>query len=259
MTLIKTTDDYTLWYDVAGPDDAPGVIFPIRYRGEFATLGATLSEQYRIVRYKPRRVIGGLEREPGAGGDWQGADCTEYPTGMEISDLHAVADAGGLDGFVLAGYSGMAALAAFLAPISARAQGLLVGGFPLLADFDYWLGFEEGARAALIQAGLPGKAGDHHLGRLMFRQWATRDDRPALAALPGPKVLWYGSQDCEPACRMYDFVGGAAIARHDHADEPELLELGFEVIEVEGHDHIGALAEGDVAPRLMEALDGSQW
>ncbi|MEY9892163.1 pimeloyl-ACP methyl ester carboxylesterase [Catenulispora sp. MAP5-51] len=262
MALIETNDGYTLWYEASGPHDAAGIVFPVRHRGEFAALGTALAETYRVVRYKPRRVVGETEDEPGAGagGAWQGPDFTEYPTRMEVADLHAVADAAGLDGFVLAGYSGMAALAGFLAPLSDRTRGLLVGGFPLLADFDYWLGFEEGARAALVQAGLPDQAGDHHLGRLMFRQWAARDDRAALAALPGPKILWYGSQDCEPECRMSHHAGGAAIARHDHADEPRLRDLGFEVIELAGHDHIGALAQVDVVmPQLREALAGSSW
>lgn len=260
MALIETGDGYTLWYDAAGPEDAAGIVFPVRYRGEFAALGTALAETYRVVRYKPRRVVGEIEDEPGAGGEWQGPDCTEYPTQMEVADLHAVADAAGLDGFVLAGYSGMAALAGFLAPLSDRTRGLLVGGFPLLADFDYWLGFEEGARAALIQAGLPDKAGDHHLGHLMFRQWAARDDRAALAALPGPKILWHGSQDCEPECRILDLVGGTAVTPHNHADEPELRDLGFEVIELAGHDHIGAMAQLDVVlPWLTEALAGCTW
>ncbi|ACU74694.1 hypothetical protein Caci_5836 [Catenulispora acidiphila DSM 44928] len=263
MALIETSDGYTLWYDAVGPWDAAGIVFPVRHRGEFAALGTALAETYRVVRYKPRRVVGEVEDEPGAGGTWQGPDFTEYPTQMEVADLHAVADAAGLDGFVLAGYSGMAALAGFLAPLSDRTRGLLVGGFPLLADFDYWLGFEEGARAALVQAGLPDKAGDHHMGHLMFRQWAARDardDRAALAALPGPKILWHGSQDCEPECRAFDPAGGTAIGRHNHADEPELRDLGFEVIEVAGHDHIGALAQIDVVlPQLAEALAGSKW
>jgi hypothetical protein len=65
----------------------------------------------------------------------------------------------------------------------------MVGGFPLLASCDYWLGFEEGARAALVQAELQDKAADHHLGCLFYREWGRRDDRDALAALPGPKIL----------------------------------------------------------------------
>jgi hypothetical protein len=67
-------------------------------------------------------------------------------------------------------------------------------------------------RAALIQAGMQDKAADHHLGRLFFREWGKRDDRLALAALPGAEDRLDGSRDHEPDCRMYDFVGGAAIA-----------------------------------------------
>jgi hypothetical protein len=122
----------------------------------------------------------------------------------------------------------------------------MIGGFPLLASCDYWLGFEEGARAGLIQAGLPEKAADHHLGRLFYREWGQRDDRTALAALRGPKILSYGSRDCEPDCRMHDFVGGAAIARHIRAHAEKLRGVGFELIEFEDQDHVGALATTDL-------------
>jgi hypothetical protein len=68
------------------------------------------------------------------------------------------------------------------------------------------------------QAGLVEKApGDHHLGRLYYREWAARDDRPAPAELPGPKSLWVGTRDCEPDCRIYDFGGGATISRRKEA------------------------------------------
>lgn len=258
MPVAVASDGYKLWYDVAG--DGPAIVFPARFRAEFALLGAALADRYRVVRYKPRRVVGEMEAEEEAGGPWDAASLTQYPLNMEVADLHAVADAAGVCDFVLAGYSGMAALAGFLAPVSERAVGLMVGGFPLLASCDYWLGFEEGARAALVQAGLQDKAADHHLGRLFYREWGRRDDRDALAALPGPKILWYGSRDCEPDCRMYDFVGGAAIARHIHAHSEELRGVGFELVEFEGYDHIGALATTDVVvPRVSAALAKAGW
>ncbi|MEV0568826.1 hypothetical protein [Dactylosporangium sp. NPDC050588] len=258
MPIAAAHDGYKLWYDVAG--DGPAIIMPARLRNEFAALGAALSDQHRVVRYKPRQVVGVMEPEPEAGGQWEPASWAQYPLDAEIADLHAVADAAGVTDFVLAGYSGMAALAAFLGPISDRVIGLMIGGFPLLASCDYWLGFEEGARAALIQAGLPDSAADHHLGRLLYREWGRRDDTVALTAMTGPKILWYGSRDCEPDCRMYDFVGGAAIARNirNHADE--LRRAGFELIELDGHDHIGALADTDlIAPRLSAALAKAGW
>ncbi|RAJ62467.1 hypothetical protein K378_03818 [Streptomyces sp. Amel2xB2] len=59
---------------------------------------------------------------------------------------------------------------------------------------------------------------------------------------------------------MYDFVGGAAIARHIRAHADELRAAGFELIEVEGQDHIGALATTDViAPELSAVLDKASW
>lgn len=258
MSIVVAADGYRLWYEVVG--DGPAIVMPARFRTEFAALGAALAGGHRIVRYKPRQVVGVTEAEDEAGGVWEPGSWPRYPLEAEVADLHTVADAAGVPEFVLAGYSGMAALAGFLAPQSDRAVGLLIGGFPLLASCDYWLGFEEGARAALIQSGLPEKAVEHHLGRLLYREWGTRDDRSVLAALSGPKIIWYGSRDCEPDCRMYDFVGGAAIARQIRAHTEELHRVGFEVIEFEGRDHIGALAETDlVAPRLASALAKAGW
>ncbi|MGH3377673.1 MAG: alpha/beta fold hydrolase [Actinoallomurus sp.] len=258
MAIAIAGDGYRLWYEAMG--DGPVILFPARFRAEFAALGAALADRYRIVRYKPRLVVGEMEPEEEAGGPWEPASFTRYPLETDVADLHTVADAAGVSDFVLAGYSGMAALAGFLAPSSERAAGVMIGGFPLLASCDYWLGFEEGARSALIQAGLPEKAADHHLGRLFYREWGGRDDRAALAALPGPKILWFGGRDCEPDCRMYDFVGGAAIARHIRAHAEELREVGFELIEFDGQDHIGALATTElVAPRLSAALAETGW
>src|SRR5579875_1524996 len=174
MTVAVAADGSRLWYEATG--DGPAIIFPVRFRAETAALGAALAPGRRIVRYKPRRAVGAMEAEDEVGGSWDAAQCTQYPVDVELGDLHAVADAAGVDDFVLAGYSGMAALAAFLAPVGKRVAGLMAGGFPLLAGCDYWLGYEEGARAALIQAGLQGKSNDdHHLGRLFYREWAGRD------------------------------------------------------------------------------------
>jgi predicted NBD/HSP70 family sugar kinase len=59
---------------------------------------------------------------------------------------------------------------------------------------------------------------------------------------------------------MYDFVGGAAIARHIRAHAEELRGVGFELIEFDGQDHIGALATTDlVAPQLSAALAKAGW
>lgn len=253
MATTVTNDGFRLWYEVAG--EGPAIIFPAQFRAECAALAAALAEGHRVVRYKPRQFVGVMEAEEEAGGPWEPTAWSRYPLEMEIADLHAVADAAGVGEFVLAGYSGMAALAGFLVTASDRAVGLMAGGFPLLADLGYWRGYVEGCRAALQQAGLPDKANEHHMGVLMYREWAERDDTEALAALKGPKILWYGTRDGEPECRMYEAVGGGAIARRVTAHAERLREVGFELIEFEGYDHIAALATTDVvAPRLSAAL-----
>jgi hypothetical protein len=98
------------------------------------------------------------------------------------------------------------------------------------------------------------------MGVLLYREWAARDDTKALTDLKGPKILWYGTGDSESDCRMYDVVGGGAIARRisDHADQ--LRSAGFELIAFDGYDHIAALATTDViAPRLITALATAHW
>ncbi|MGW3954036.1 alpha/beta fold hydrolase [Streptomyces sp. NPDC004752] len=266
MPIVVADDGYKLWYEVVG--DGPALVFPARSRGEFGSLAAALAGQYRVVRYMPRRVVGltepeedvAVDPEDQAGGPWDAASWTSYPIDREVADLHTVADAAGVGDFVLAGYSGMAALAGFLVPFAERAKGLMLGGFPLLASNAYWLGCVEGARSAFLLVGEKAKADGHHVDRLLYREWDERDDRPALAALPGPKILWYGTRDCEPECRMHDYVGGAAIARRIAEHAGELRALGFQIIELDGQDHIGALAETDlIAPQLAAALGKSGW
>ncbi|HEY7430998.1 MAG TPA: hypothetical protein VH641_09720 [Streptosporangiaceae bacterium] len=258
MAIAQADDGFRLWYEAAG--DGPAIVFPARFRAEQATLAAALADGHRVIRYKPRQCVGVMEDDPDSGAppDWTG--WTRYPTELEIADLHTVADAAGVARFVLAGYSGMAALAGFHAAASDRAAGLMIGGFPLLAGYDYWLGYVEGARAALAQAGLQAKADEQHVGVLLYREWAGRDDTAALAALPGPKILWYGSRDGEPDCRMYDAVGGGAIARRIAGQAAGLRRTGFTLIELDGYDHIGALTATDViAPKLAAALAAAGW
>lgn len=59
---------------------------------------------------------------------------------------------------------------------------------------------------------------------------------------------------------MYEAVGGAAIARQIAGHADVLRRAGFEVIELDGYDHIGALATTDViGPRLSAALAAAGW
>lgn len=258
MATAVADDGYRLWYEATG--SGPAIIFPARFRAEQAALGAALAGGHRVVRYKPRQVVGLLEPEEESGGPWEPATWSRFPVEMELADLHTVADAAGVGEFVLAGYSGMGALAGFLAAVSDRAAGLMVGGFPLLSGCDYWLGYVEGARAGLLQAGLAAKADEHHMGVLMYREWAGRDDTDALRALTGPKILWYGARDGEEECRMRDVLGGAVIARRVRETTGDLRAAGFEVIELDGLDHIAGLSTtGVVAPRLSEALASAGW
>jgi len=238
MTAMGTTragDGFELWYAVDG--EGPGIVFPSRSQQEHEALAAELGASHRVARYIPRDV-------PAAG--WDAPALEAYPTDLVVADLHAVADAAGIGEFTLGGYSGTAAMAAFLAPVSDRATGLVAGGFPILGPHDYWLGVLDGTRSGLVGAGQVEQARQVWLSVLLYLAWAERDDRTALRALPGPKVALYGSGDGEPGCAMHAGMRGSTIARRLRAQASELRELGFEVIEVPGHDHLGTQQATDV-------------
>jgi hypothetical protein len=212
-----------------------------------------------VVRYKPRQMTV-MEQDEGVGGPWEPQALRRFPTDMEISDLHTVADAVGADQFVLSGYSGTAALAGFLAPCSSRVAGVMIGGFPLLSSYDYWLGCVEGTRMACQSAGLQTQAELAYVSALLYREWVTRDDRAALTRLPGPKILWYGSRDSEPGCAMHDMLAGAAVAHRINAASDDLHHTGFDVLRFDGLDHLAAVNETNiVTPQLITALREAGW
>lgn len=279
MAEVITSDGYCLWFEVVG--DGPALVFPSRTRQEYHDVAVALSERYRVVRYTPRQVTGvercvrssveraggspvwagmrpGVERADGGPTIWASSAFDHFPVDMEIADLHCVADAAAADEFVLAGYSGMGALAAHLAPCSRRAVGLLVGGFPPLGPWDYWLGAADGARLGYLDAGLSPLAEHAYAGTLMFRAWMQRDDTAALAGLPGPKIVWYGGNDGEPGCALHAVLSGANIARRIRAATGALRELGFEVVEIPDLDHaMGLYDTQTVAAALTSSLPQS--
>ncbi|MFY1634487.1 alpha/beta fold hydrolase [Solwaraspora sp. WMMB335] len=257
MAGVRTSDGFNLWYEQAGY--GPTLLFPVRRRAEYDDLLTALAQTFQVVRYKPRQMTV-MEPDEGGGGPWEPQALRTYPIEMEINDLHAVADAVGADQFVLSGYSGTAALAGFLAPSSGRVAGVMVGGFPLLCSYDYWLGCVEGTRMACQSAGLHAQAELAWVSVLLYREWVARDDHTALSRLPGPKILWYGDRDSEPGCAMHDLLGGAAVAQRINAATDDLHRAGFDVLRFDGLDHLGAVQQASiVAPRLAAALGDAGW
>ena len=258
------------WSEARGA--GPLIVFPCRPRREHADLADRLADRFRVVRYLPRHVTG-LDAPEGDAEDWVtweeqedgpafwGGDPVEdFPVALELADLHRVADEAGADRFVLAGYSGMAALAAFLAPLTPRAAGLLAGGFPILGPKEYWMGSAEGARLAYLTSGMRALADNAFATALMYRAWHDRDDRPALTALPGPKILWFGAQDGEPGCLLRESRPGARLAHRVRETRADLESCGFTVLELAGLDHMSVQANPDaVAARLRVLLTDHTW
>ncbi|MDP9795767.1 pimeloyl-ACP methyl ester carboxylesterase [Catenuloplanes nepalensis] len=259
-----------VWFEARGA--GPVIIFPCRTRKEHADLAERLADRFRVVRYMPRHVTG-IDAPEGDAEDWVtweeqedgpafwgGKPIEDFPVELEVADLHRVADEAGAGRFVLAGYSGTAALAAFLAPLTPRAAGLLAGGFPILGSKEYWMGSSEGARLAYLTAGLRALADNAFATALMYRAWHERDDRPALTAIGGPKILWFGANDGEPGCLLHESRPGIRLARRLRETRAELETCGFTVLELPGLDHMSVQTSPDtVAARLRVLLAEQNW
>ena len=182
---------------------------------------------------------------------------------MVISDLHRVADAAGVDAFVLGGYSGTARMAAFMAPYSERAVGLLVGGYHIIDGSDYWLGFTAAASAAQMED--PSTSDFTRMSILLNRRQALlehgRDDGAAFGKMPGPKIVWVGGEDGSPQdSLMAEVFLGANIAGRVRNARSDYQLMGFEFFQLDGLGHVAAYEAVDqAAPLVREALIRAGW
>lgn len=266
---VRAADGFDLWLDSWG--QGPGIVFLARVPTENRRYAEALADAYRVVLFEPREMAlhakGALEsladpraRETverhlaGRNLSWDPAAYSEYPLDLMVGDLHRAADAAGLDRFVLAGYSGTASLAAFLASASPRVVGVVLGGAHVLGWQQFWLGYLGGYSAA---ATANPELSDltKSLLQLMVLQAELELDRDTgtrLGALPGPRILWGGSRDGEsddpgvgkalPGLRIGFRVQRAIADYH---------RLGFEVFQLEGLGHLAAFNAVDRAVPLI--------
>lgn len=277
-TTAEAEDGFDLWFDAWG--EGPGLIFLARHPDENRALADALSDAYRVVIHEPRVITLGqsgllaeaadeAERAPweahlaGRQTDWDPSEHEDYPVELVVSDLHRVADAAGVDEFVLGGYSGTARLAAFMAPYSDRAVGLLAGGYHIIGNTDYWLGFTAAASAAQLED--PSISDFTRMSILLNRQQAVlehgRDHRMAFGQLSGPRIVWVGGEDGSPQdSLMAEVFLGASIADRVRNARSDYELLGFEFFQLEGLGHVAAYeAVEQVAPLVREALIRAGW
>jgi len=277
-TTVAAEDGFDLWFDVWG--EGPGIIFLARHPDENRALADALSDAYRVVIHEPRVITLGqmgllaeaadeaeqAQWEAHLGDrqiDWDASEYDDYPVELVISDLHRVADAAGVDAFVLGGYSGTARMAAFMAPYSERAVGLLVGGYHIIGNTDYWLGFTAASSAAQLEE--PNTSDFTRMSILLNRQQALlehgRDNGAAFGELPGPRIVWVGGADGSPQdSLMAEVFLGANIAERVRNARSDYELLGFEFFQLDGLGHVAAYEAVDrAAPLVREALVRAGW
>lgn len=277
-TTVKAEDGFDLWFDAWG--EGPGIIFLARHPGENRALADALSDAYRVVIHEPRVITLGQQgllaeatdadaRAPweahlaGRQTDWDPSGTEDYPVELVTSDLHRVADAAGVGDFVLGGYSGTARLAAFMAPYSPRAVGLLVGGYHIIGNKDYWLGYV--AAGYVAQMNDPNVSQFTRAASLLSRQQALiehgRDDGVAFGAMSGPRIVWVGSEDGSPQdSLMAEVFLGARIAERVRNAQSDYELLGFEFFQLDGLGHVAAYEAVDqAAPLVRAALIRAGW
>jgi len=276
-SIVRASDGFDLWYEAWG--EGPAIIFVCREPNEHRELAAAMADAYRVVLFEPRLMSMDLKRalaaaestdDPqskalaahlaGRNLDWDPTALTERPVELEVADLHAVADAAGVDHFVLAGYSGTCAYAAFLAPYSDRAVGLIAGGFSILGPQDYWVGVLDGSRQMALQHGMTADAAAAFMTGLFYLDLGERDQDAAFARLSGPKIVWFGSQDTGPTDPLSQMLSRARIAERIRQHRTDYERLGFRMIELDGYHHVDAyLAHDTVKPLLVEALTAARY
>ena len=224
-STVKADDGFDLWFDAWG--EGPAIIFLVRTPNENRAYAEALADRYRVVLFENRitALYGKVAAEQsddasapnehlaGRNLDWDPSG--DDPIDRHIADLHTIADAAGVGTFVLAGYSGTARVAAFLATYSDRAIGLIAGGFNILGSQDYWIGYIAGAKAAaLSDPDTPETLKAlTSLNEQQIMLEHTRDADAAFGTLPGPKIVWIGSQDGEPDDElMASYFSGARTA-----------------------------------------------
>ena len=270
---VAANDGFDLWFDAWGK--GPGIIFLARSPDENRAYAEALSNGYRVAIYEPREIAAGvkasLDKIPdqaarkaaeahlaGRNTSWDPSAFTDYPMDLVIGDLHRVADAAGMDKFVLAGYSGTARLAAFYAAHSKRAVGMVIGGYHILGSQDDWIGYLAGSGAA--QASMPGTSEITkqlgRLGRMQVMLEHNIDGQATFGSLTGPKVIWGGSADGEPGdSLMANYFFGARIAHRVRSARAEYEKLGFKFFQLEGLGHVAAVLAADKAvPLIRQAL-----
>ncbi|MBW2369217.1 MAG: hypothetical protein JRH15_15200 [Deltaproteobacteria bacterium] len=270
---VKAEDGFDLWFDAWG--EGPGIIFPARSPEENRSYAEALSDAYRVVIFEPRACtmdaqvaldqIPDADAKAAAGAhlvgrniEWDPSGYDQYPIDLVISDLHRVADAAGIDNFVLAGYSGMARMSAFLSPYSDQAVGVITGGYHILGAQDYWVGFLAGASALMLSnPDTPALArAMMHLNLLQVTLEQNRDDEVSYANMTGPKIVWIGSQDGEPDDELLEVIAyGSKTAQRVRSTKAEYERLGFQFFQLDGLAHQPAYEAVDkAAPLLRQAL-----
>ena len=179
-----------------------------------------------------------------------------------VSDILAVADAAGVDRFAYYGYSWLGMVGLQLALCTDRLWALAVGGYPPL-DGPYAEMLRITTAAYEMAEGQPSPDDEWStagLSKDSTKQFVTLyqalqgfDDRAAQAQITIPRLTFVGSadeMDYGPAWGDIHLSLAGPIIRH----REELEALGWDVVVLDGLDHMGAMQAAQVVPVLRPWL-----
>lgn len=261
--ITTTADGCQIPFEVFGPADGPPILMSYPYNEGTAQMLATfevmsledaratnqrvldlLVDRYRVVRFEYPRGSGG------ATGPFE----DDLKPETVATDHDAVAIAAGVDRYVVVGYSLTGSMALQVAGRTSRCAGVAIGGFPPLDGPYQTVADTIAAQLPHLppEAGLPFMRAALRYYRDVADHW---DERAAVSAMTGPRVVVAGSEDQgDPARGMVAPLGQGVV---DHADE--LRTLGWDVVVLDGLDHLAAGDPDVFIPAVRKTLDTHTW
>jgi pimeloyl-ACP methyl ester carboxylesterase len=290
MPYATAKDGCELYYEVRGKEDGQALFVNYPWTDALAKVNAAmgigteeenlakvqslmtrLGEHYMVVHFDFPRGSGRTARRE-----------HDVTADTVASDYVTLADAAGVDRFVALGYSWSGNAVLQVACRTNRCAGVAIGGWPPLGGpYDLMLEYMNTRKTRTMRWGLRIATGSRLIGALIGKKKRDAlketleamksainyymsvvgkwDERAAVTGLTGPRITIFGSDDQGMPQMKLDLP----LAENNRTHRKELEQLGWQVVELEGYDHISLLeteAGADAfVTTLLRELEPHHW